>query len=431
MRLTGPLCPAWWPATAARTVGRVIPLRRVLPVLALAGTLAACTAAPAPGPSPTDPTPSDPTTSASPAPAPTEPTGSPAPSPSCVDTTYAALSLPQRAGQLVMVALDAGHPAASLRPVIADQHVGNVLYLGGWTSGRADVTATSGLLQQMATPEATGGIGLLIAADQEGGVVQQLGGDFTTIPSARTQGTWDPDQLRHRATSWATELRSAGVNLNLAPVADTVPAQLGRANGPIGRWDRQFGDTPEAVSRSAVAVIEGMTAAGVQTSVKHFPGIGRIRGNTDHVATGLDDPDMSADDPYLQPFVAGWEAGAGLVMMSSATYPRLDPDNPAMFSPAILEGLLRERLGFDGVVITDDINAIAVRAVPVADRATRFLAAGGDILLTGDTPSAPRILAALTSAVETDPALAARVEAAVKRVLTLKAAMGLVPGCPS
>jgi beta-N-acetylhexosaminidase len=116
-------------------------------------------------------------------------------------------------------------------------------------------------------------------------------------------------------------------------------------------------------------------------------------------------------------------------MVSSATYSQLDPSNQAMFSPVIIDSLLREKLGFTGVVITDDINAAAVKPVPVADRATRFISAGGDILLTGDTASGPTLVSALTSAAAGDPAFAAKVETSVKRVLTLKASMGLVPGC--
>ncbi len=329
-----------------------------------------------------------------------------------------------------MVSLMAGQPSASLKPFTADSHVGNVLYLGGWQTGVADITATSTLLQAQATPEATGGIKMLLAADQEGGEVQQFKNEFTRIPSAVSQGTWAPEEITRQATIWGSELAKVGVNLDLAPVADTVPADLGKANGPIGQWDRQYGSEPAAVSRGATAFIRGMAAAGVQTSVKHFPGIGRIRGNTDFTTDGLTDAAMTADDPYLHPFVDGWKAGAGLVMLGSATYPGLDPANPAMFSPPIITDLLRTTLGFRGVTITDDINAASVRSIPVADRAIRYVDAGGDILLTGDTPSAPALVDALRARSESDPAFAAKVEASVKRVLTLKASMGLVPGCP-
>lgn len=343
----------------------------------------------------------------------------------CVDSTYDRLTPQQRAGQLVMVALNAGSPAASLSGPIGTAHVGNVLYLGGWRTGPADVTATSGLLQKLATAEATGGVPLLVAADQEGGVVQQLKDGFTTIPSARTQATWDPAKITASATGWGRELKAAGINLNLAPVADTVPAALGRGNGPIGRWGREYGNDPEAVTRGSVAFLRGMEAAGVGTSIKHFPGIGRLRGNTDHTSVGLEDNQMTTKDPYLAPFAAGIKAGASTVMVSSATYPKIDPKAPAMFSAAIIEGILRTDLGYDGVVITDDINAVAVRSVPVPDRATRFVGAGGDIVLTGDTPSGATLVRALRDKSATDPAFATKVEASVKRVLRLKQELGL------
>lgn len=328
-----------------------------------------------------------------------------------------------------MVALTAGSPAASLQPVTSGAHVGNVIYLGGWQSGPTDLTATSALLQKQASADATGGVGMLVAADQEGGQVQQFKAGFTRMPSALTQGSWSPEELTRQATTWGQELKNVGVNLNLSPVTDTVPAELGKGNGPIGQWDRQFSSDPASVSRSASAFIAGMAAAGVQTSVKHFPGIGRITGNTDYTTAGLEDTVMTADDPHLQPFVDGWKAGAGLVMMSSATYPNVDAANPAMFSPAIINDLLRGRLGFSGVVITDDINAASVKGIPVADRATRFIGAGGDILLTGDTASAPALVEALRAKGEADPDFGSKVEASVKRVLALKQSMGLIPTC--
>jgi beta-N-acetylhexosaminidase len=325
-----------------------------------------------------------------------------------------------------MAAINAGSSAASMTGPIQDQHVGNVLYLGGWRTGPTDVRATSGLLQKLATKEATGGIPLLVAADQEGGVVQQLKDGFTTIPSARTQATWDPAEITRQATLWGGELKAAGVNLDLAPVADTVPAALGRGNGPVGRWGREYGNDPQAVTRGSVAFLKGMAAAGVGTSIKHFPGIGRIRGNTDHTTQGLTDSAMTRTDPYLAPFAAGIAAGASTVMVSSATYPKIDPDRPAMFSPTIIDGMLRTDLGWQGVVITDDVNAASVRSVPVAERATRFVAAGGDIVLTGDTPSAGTLVRAIANRAASDSAFAAQVEASVHRVLSLKQHLGLL-----
>jgi beta-N-acetylhexosaminidase len=144
-------------------------------------------------------------------------------------------------------------------------------------------------------------------------------------------------------------------------------------------------------------------------------------------STGTTDRTASADDPYLAPFAAGIEAGAPLVMISSARYPRLDPDNQAMFSKAVITGLLRESMGFDGVVITDDVGAArAVAAVPVGQRATRFIAAGGDIVLTAKASQAPTMLKAIAAKRVASPAFAAQVDTAAARVLDLKADLGLV-----
>ena len=123
-------------------------------------------------------------------------------------------------------------------------NVGSVIYLGGW-SGAATVTATSQHLQQVTT----GRVDLFIAADQEGGAVQQLKGTgFTTLPNALRQGTLDSMTLRKQAEGLGRELAAAGVNVDLAPVADTVAADFAAHNGPIGKYSRQYGSDPVAVA---------------------------------------------------------------------------------------------------------------------------------------------------------------------------------------
>lgn len=367
-------------------------------------------------------------TSAAPTSASASPTPSPQdPSAACVSQTLEGLTEEQRRGQLLMVGFDTNAPLDALDRVIERSHVGNVIYLGGW-EGADKVTRTSEHLQALVSDETTGEVGLLVAADQEGGIVHQLRGEgFTRPPSAKKQAAMDPAELTQAATSWAEQLKDAGVNVNLAPVTDTVPKEIGRANAPIGKWGRQYGSTPEAVSRSATAFLEGMLAGGVEGTVKHFPGLGRIRNNTDFSSTGITDTVATRDDPFLQPFADGIRAGAGLVMMASARYPKLDADNPAMFSEEIVTGLLREQMGYDGVVITDDVNAEALEDVPPGERAVRVVAAGGDIVLTGAASDAPEMLAALEAEAAEDPDMAVKVDAAVERVLTLKERMGLLP----
>lgn len=391
---------------------------------ATALTLSACggTGADPAAPSPTEPggtTPATSTPSASPTPTATAQT--------CVSEAYEALSEDQRLGQLLMIGFDTNAPRTALDEYVQDEHVGNVIYLGGW-EGFEKVRSTSEHLDGLVGAESTGDVGLLIAADQEGGIVHQLRGDgFTRPPRALDQAALSPGELTAAATGWGEEIAAAGVDVNLAPVADTVPDEIGIANEPIGRWGRQFGSDPAVVGEYVAAFLDGMAAAGVVGIVKHFPGLGRVTGNTDFTADGIEDTVATVDDPFLDPFVAGMEAGAGMVMMSSALYPNIDPDNQALYSSAVVTDLLRERLGWEGVVITDDVNAAALADIPAGERAVGFIAAGGDIVLNGEPRATSEMLEAIRSEITADPQFATKVEAAVERVLTLKDEMGLLP----
>lgn len=333
----------------------------------------------------------------------------------------------ERAGQLLMVGLDVKAGRNSLDSLVTGRHLGGVVLLGGWYDGSASVRSTTNHLASLGSARTTGGLGLLLAADQEGGNVQQLrGAGFTRIPSALDQGSLSPRDLTAAATSWGRELERAGINVNLAPVADTVPNSVGTANQPIGRWGREYAHDAARVATMSVAFLKGMHAAGVATSVKHFPGLGRITGNTDLTARGITDSVTTTHDPYLEPFAAGIGAGTDLVMVGSAIYSRIDPGVNAVFSQRIVSGLLRDQLGYRGVVITDDVGAAkAVAAVPAGQRAVRFVAAGGDIVLTARPGTVPAMHDALTARMRTDPAFADLVEAAVTRVVTLKVARGL------
>lgn len=364
-----------------------------------------------------------------PAPAPQPPTTAPTSAPSadrCTATTLARLSPAEQAGQLIMVGLDVNAGDDSLDELVHKKHLGGVILLGGWYDGAEAVRETTGHLEGLAGAS-TGGLGLFLAADQEGGNVQQLRGEgFTRIPSALEQTDLGTRTLTAQATAWAKEIRSAGININLAPVTDTVPTSVGRANQPIGRWDRQYSSDPDTVARAAGAFIKGMRAGGVASTVKHFPGLGRITGNTDLTATDITDRVATVDDRYLRPFASGIADDAELVMVGSAIYSRIDPGVNAVFSERIVTGLLREKLGFDGVVITDDVGAAqAVAATPVGERATRFVDAGGDVVLTA-RPDTVRVMHdALLARMAAEPAFAAKVEDSVERVIRLKIDLGL------
>lgn len=324
----------------------------------------------------------------------------------------------EQAGQLVMAGVTGELDAAEKRAIEASG-LGSVILMGNSTEGAQAIRARTERIAALAGPA-----GMLVAVDQEGGPVQRFKGPgFETIPPAVRQADLEIAELRAAAARWGRQLADAGVHLNMAPVADVVPADRLRTNEPIGKLGRGYGTTPRAVAPRVGAFVAGMREAGVATSPKHFPNLGRVTGNTDLVAR-VDDRETTADDPALAPYRAAIEAGAQTVMVGSAYYTRIDPDAPAAFSPAVI-GILRDGLGFDGVVISDDLGvASSARIVPLAERAARFVRAGGDLVISVEADAASAMADGLAAAAQADPALAAQVRASAGRVLALKGAVG-------
>jgi beta-N-acetylhexosaminidase len=274
---------------------------------------------------------------------------------------------------------------------------------------------------------ATGGVRFFVGANQEGGQIQPLTGPgFSTIPTAVAQGMLDPATLQEDAETWGRELTSAGVNLNFAPVLGVVPPGTDSENAPIGQLEREFGSDPATVASHGTAFIRGMTAAGVTTTAKHFPGLGRVRGNTDDTAQVVDSVTTS-DDPVLGGFRAGIEAGVPIVMVALATYTQIDPDHLAVFSPTVMK-LLRTQMGFDGVISSDDMGAaVAVSTIPPADRAINFISAGGDLIVSKTVAPTEAMAQALVERASSDPRFATLINAAAQHILAAKDAARLLP----
>lgn len=375
--------------------------------------------APAPGAAPSATPSGGPAPSVSPSPS--EATSSPS-SPS---DPLAGWTLEQKVGQLLIVGVDVAGAGEDPRATVEQHHVGNVFLHG---RSEAGLEATAELVARytgLVSAETTRGEPMLVATDQEGGLVQVLRGPgFSEIPRATEQAGWDEAELRRQAEAWGAELAEAGINLNLAPVMDLVPQETADLNAPIGAFDRNYGYTAESVVRSANAFSAGQRAAGVETVIKHFPGLGRVTQNTD-TASGVADDDVAADSPDVAVFAEGIAAGARFVMMSTAVYERIDPSTPAAFSRVVVEDLLRGRLGFDGVVITDDLSAAdQIESWSPGERAVRAVEAGVDMVLASADPSVvPEMADALVERARQDPDFAAKVDAAVVRVLEAKSTL--------
>jgi beta-N-acetylhexosaminidase len=335
---------------------------------------------------------------------------------------YDRMTPAQRVGQLFMGAMPSTGASAAQITALRSQDIGNVILVGSTTQSRASVRSGT---KTLSTNVVEAGVGAFISTDQEGGEVQRLtGSGFDAMPTALKQGKLSASTLRADATVWGAELAGAGVNLNLAPVADTVPAKHASQNQPIGQFDREFGHTPSVVAPHVVAFVRGMNAGGVDTTVKHFPGLGRATGNTD-TTPRVTDP-TTRHSPYLVPFADGIKAGTEFVMVSSATYPNIDATHLACFSRSIITGLLRGTMKFGGVVISDDLGTVALRRFSLGTRAVDFFAAGGTMLLDTSLSQLPAMVHAVVAKAAASPSFAKVIKAAELNVLAAKATAGLV-----
>jgi len=219
---------------------------------------------------------------------------------------------------------------------------------------------------------------LLMTIDEENGVVRRLGAGTTVFPGNMALGATGSQELtREVARATGRELRALGVTMNLAPVVDV---NNNPANPVIGV--RSFGEDPAEVGRLGAAAVRGYREAGMLTALKHFPGHGDTAVDS-HLALPTIDYDVERlERVELLPFRAGIEAGAEGVTVAHIAFPRLAPDGlPGTVAPAIVRGLLRERLGFEGVILSDcmEMDAVA-RTIGVERAAVLALRAGIDLV---------------------------------------------------
>lgn len=383
------------------------PTRSTALLLFAALTLTACAPAAAPTPS------------ASPS-----PTSTPTltPTPTATPDPLAGMSLDDKVAQMFMVGTSVAGADATTLAAVRDDHVGGIFLHGRSDAG---IQATAGLVGQFTSAVGAGRPELWVATDQEGGTVQVLSGPgFDDIPSALDQAQQPVASLQASASTWATQLAQAGVNMNLAPVADVVTSpETAQGNPPIGQLAREYGYDGATVAAYAGAFAEGMRAGGVLPTFKHFPGLGHVGDNTDTTA-GVTDDFVTADGPDVGVYETVLHQGAAVVMLSTAIYAKIDPAAPAAFSPTVVD-VLRNGVGFDAVITTDDLSAAQqVQAWSPADRATLAVDAGIDLLLVSADPSVyPDMHQAVLSRAQSDPAFAAKVEAAARRIVEQKAAM--------
>lgn len=369
-----------------------------------------------------------PSTTAPPPPSASSPSASSAPAQSVAQAKLAAMTLEQRVGQVLMVSSPVTGADANSLYALDTLYVGNIFMKGRSTAGTVGIGAEVASIASHVSGDRTQGVRPFVATDQEGGLVQIMRGPgFAEMPQAIEQGQLDPATLQADATAWGQQLASVGVNVNLAPVLDTVPsAAFAPQNAPIGAFGREYGYTPETVSSHGVAFARGMAAAGVDATVKHFPGLGRVTANTD-VDADVIDATTVRNDPFLLPFRDAVTASVPWLMISNADYPLIDASQLAPFSRTIVNDMVRGDLGFAGIIVSDDIcDAVQVSEVPVSERGVKFLQAGGTMALCTNQALLPDMYAGMLATAQQDPAFAKAVDAAALLVIAAKVDKGLV-----
>lgn len=336
-------------------------------------------------------------------------------------------------GQMLMVGFR-GQQAVSDLPILADireRHIGGVILFDYDLASRSplrNIVSPAQVRQLIADLQAAAPTPLLVAVDQEGGRVSRLKEKhgFPPTVSAAVLGGGSPDRTRVEAGRIAAMLARLGVNLNLAPVVDL---NLNPANPVIGGLERSFGADPENVVRHAAAFIQAHRAHGVLCTLKHFPGHGSSAADS-HL--GLTDVTESWREIELEPFARLIRGGlADAVMTAHVFNARLDPERSATLSTRTIKGILRDRLGFDGVVFSDDMQMRAVTGHYGLESAIfAALEADVDILVFGnnldyDPEIAGKAAALIRRLVNEGKISPQRIDRSYRRILALKARLPL------
>lgn len=297
------------------------------------------------------------------------------------------LDLAAKTGQLLMVQFRREADGTPIRRVTPEvRRVMETVRPGGVILFAENIATVDQTVDFISDLQEASDIPLFISVDEEGGFVSRLNRSArmsaTPVPSAAMIGsTKDPEYARLAGHIIGTELRSLGINMNMAPVADV---NTNPANGIIARHERSFGTEPVLVAEMVSAMVEGLQSAGVSAVLKHFPGHGDTDEDT-HTGIVISDSDLNRlRDVELGPFRRGIETGADGIMTAHIAYPLITGDHtPATFSDVLLKDLLRDEMGFAGLVISDALEMGAVAKTDLGMHpVVAAVAAGVDLVLT-------------------------------------------------
>jgi beta-N-acetylhexosaminidase len=322
------------------------------------------------------------------------------------------MSVRDMVGQMFVVSVGGTEPDYYIEKMVRERNIGGVILFGHNLKSEEQVRSLTGSLQELSV-RTEPSVPLFVAVDQEGGDVASAPWVAPEPAAAEVGSRKDPDEAHDIASRMGRQLLRAGVNTDFAPVVDTG---FGAAIG-----DRSYGEDPELVARMGAAAVRGFEGAGVISAAKHFPNHGPARTDS-HVGLPVVKHDAETLRTYdLPPFEAAVDAGVPMVMVGHLVYPAIDPDRPASLSEDTI-GMLREDLGFRGVVVTDDLAMEgATGGGPPAGAAVKAVRAGADLLVISSVPQQQAdAYDAVVGAVESGEIPKERIERSVRRLLEVK-----------
>ena len=328
------------------------------------------------------------------------------------------LTLQQKVGQMFICGFDALTPNDHARTLIEEHKVGGIVYFRRNVQQLSQLAELSASLQAMA---ASGGqLPLIISIDQEGGMVARIDHEgISRIPGNMALGATGSEEYSYQvARIGGQELRALGINMNFAPCLDVNNNPL---NPVIGV--RSFGEDPKAVAGLGSAAIKGYQEEGVSATAKHFPGHGDTSIDSHLGLASVPHDRARLEQVELYPFKRAIESGVDAIMTAHIAFPAFEPDGiPATLSHAVLTGLLREEMGFEGLIVTDclEMHAIA-KEYGIPEGAVRSIEAGADCVLVSHTLSDQQAaISAVIEAVTSGRIPEERIDASVERILALK-----------
>lgn len=330
------------------------------------------------------------------------------------------MSLEQKVGQLILAGVEGTTLDAKAKKMIAEDQVGGIIL---YSNNIKNVSGLVSLVNAIKKANVPNPAPIFVSADQEGGRVNRLPSEYAKFPANGVVGqSGDGEAAFTMGSLIGRAMLSAGFNMDFAPVLDV---NSNPDNPVIG--DRSFGSTPDLVEQFGIAEMNGIRGEGVIPVVKHFPGHGDTSVDSHHDLPVINKTVDQLEKLELVPFKSAVRETAEAVMVAHILFPKIDPDMPGSLSKKIIGDLLRDKMGYDGVVITDDLGMGAiVKHYTLPEAAVDAVKAGADILLVGHGyDNEHTAYEAVLNAVKNGKLTEARIDESVYRILALKTQYGL------